>query len=1199
MKRDRCTALITFCLVLFSIFIWSTPGFAQTGAKSNYALDFDHNTLDFVQVSDNASLHMTNRLTLEAWVNIRSYVVEAGIINNIFDTGYNESGYGLTNSWQVTNAVEFIVRTDNTSAWWSSCYAVVTQNTWHHIAGVYDGSTAKLYVDGVEVASTPASGNIGYSPANDLWIGKYQDDNESAHFDGMIDEVRIWNTNLSAATLQTWKNSEVSSSHPNYANLVSYWKFNEGTGLTASDSKGSNHGSLQNSPAWVSGAPLSGGSTGGTGTLTGRITDATNGNPIQGATVSIADLSTTTDSDGRYTIANVPPGTILADFTASPKVGDAPLTVYFTDQSSSGAQRVTAVASGYIEYVNNQVTIESDQTQTLDISLSPTLSAGSLRFVLNWGADPRDLDSYLRTPQIEGYPYTVYYNNKGSVSAAPYAILDHDVTQGYGPETVTIHQLYAGTYYYYIHRYTGSGYVSTSGAVIQIYNQYGLLQTVQVPTSGEGDYWNVCTINGSTGQITLVNQIQSSAPGSKGGAQLIREAKKPEIASLGTSPRQRAQMEVTSRLWNFGDGQTSAETNPSHAYQDPGYYTVTLTVNDGSYQVSKTKTDYIQVTGTSTGSTGTLTGHVADATNGSPIQGATVAVAGLSTTTDASGQYTINNVPVGTLIADFSANPRSGGAPLAVYFSNLSSSSAQRVTATATGYIEYINSQVSVYANQTQTLDISLSPILAAGNLRFVLNWGADPRDLDSYLKTPQIEGSWYTVYYNSKGSATSAPYAILDYDVTQGYGPETMTIHQLYSGMYYYYIHRYAGLGEVRTSGAVVQIYNQYGLLQTIPVPSTGEGDYWNVCAIDGSTGQISLVNVIQSAAPGAKGGDNSAKGGKPSIALGQAISKKSAMSVTSSQWNFGDGQSSTETHPVHIYQNPGNYTVTLTVSDGSNQATETKTNYVEVTGSSVVEITLLSEGFEGDEINWSYIDNNSDGVYWSIYSEEAPADTVAHSGLHGAGIYYNNIGNDDYLVSPEIQIPAGTQSAILTFWSRSHSSVYLEDFDVRISTTGTDVADFAGDPIMSVRNTASNWTLFTYEYLSSYAGQSIYIAFHNISVDKFYQFIDDVVITATVATDVDQQAEVIPHEFELLQNYPNPFNPGTEITFSLPTRDFVTLEVFNLRGEKVRTLLQEQMGAGVHSVRFDASDLPNGVYLYSISSRNFSDTKKCLLLK
>ncbi|NOX17994.1 MAG: T9SS type A sorting domain-containing protein [Chlorobi bacterium] len=86
---------------------------------------------------------------------------------------------------------------------------------------------------------------------------------------------------------------------------------------------------------------------------------------------------------------------------------------------------------------------------------------------------------------------------------------------------------------------------------------------------------------------------------------------------------------------------------------------------------------------------------------------------------------------------------------------------------------------------------------------------------------------------------------------------------------------------------------------------------------------------------------------------------------------------------------------------------------------------------------------------------------------------------------------------------------------------------------------------------------------------------------------------------KFELSQNYPNPFNPSTKISFSIPEKEFVTLLVFNVNGEKVKTLINENLDAGKHSVDFNAAELASGIYFYKISTGKFSDIKKMVLLR
>jgi hypothetical protein len=85
----------------------------------------------------------------------------------------------------------------------------------------------------------------------------------------------------------------------------------------------------------------------------------------------------------------------------------------------------------------------------------------------------------------------------------------------------------------------------------------------------------------------------------------------------------------------------------------------------------------------------------------------------------------------------------------------------------------------------------------------------------------------------------------------------------------------------------------------------------------------------------------------------------------------------------------------------------------------------------------------------------------------------------------------------------------------------------------------------------------------------------------------------------FELQQNYPNPFNPSTSITFNLANKNLVNLKVFDVLGREVATLVNEVKEAGSHTVDFDASKLASGMYIYTLTSGNFTATKKMMFLK
>jgi len=85
----------------------------------------------------------------------------------------------------------------------------------------------------------------------------------------------------------------------------------------------------------------------------------------------------------------------------------------------------------------------------------------------------------------------------------------------------------------------------------------------------------------------------------------------------------------------------------------------------------------------------------------------------------------------------------------------------------------------------------------------------------------------------------------------------------------------------------------------------------------------------------------------------------------------------------------------------------------------------------------------------------------------------------------------------------------------------------------------------------------------------------------------------------FVLMQNYPNPFNPTTTIGFGIMEKENVRISILNILGEEIKILLNEEKEAGYHSINFNASDLPSGVYFYQLRANNFVETKKMLLLK
>jgi N-acetylmuramoyl-L-alanine amidase len=111
---------------------------------------------------------------------------------------------------------------------------------------------------------------------------------------------------------------------------------------------------------------------------------------------------------------------------------------------------------------------------------------------------------------------------------------------------------------------------------------------------------------------------------------------------------------------------------------------------------------------------------------------------------------------------------------------------------------------------------------------------------------------------------------------------------------------------------------------------------------------------------------------------------------------------------------------------------------------------------------------------------------------------------------------------------------------------------------------------------------------------------YFDDIRVVNKILVDVkNENNSGMPSSYSLGQNFPNPFNPTTQIKFGIPQSGIVKLEIYNLLGQKISTLVEGEMNAGYHSVKFDAKDFSSGIYIYTLSVNNFKTSKKMILLK
>jgi len=169
---------------------------------------------------------------------------------------------------------------------------------------------------------------------------------------------------------------------------------------------------------------------------------------------------------------------------------------------------------------------------------------------------------------------------------------------------------------------------------------------------------------------------------------------------------------------------------------------------------------------------------------------------------------------------------------------------------------------------------------------------------------------------------------------------------------------------------------------------------------------------------------------------------------------------------------------------------------------------------------------------------------------------------------------------------WNKSvNSNVFKLQIALDQSFTNLYLSDSTiTDTVKEINNLSNNTKYYWRVYAKNNAGNSNWSETWNLK-------------TTDTTTSVDD--EIIPTEFSLSQNYPNPFNPSTVISYQIPVITFVTLKVFDMIGNEVATLVNEEKQAGYHTVIFNAENISTGVYFYRLQAGEFVSTKKLILMK
>ncbi len=110
-----------------------------------------------------------------------------------------------------------------------------------------------------------------------------------------------------------------------------------------------------------------------------------------------------------------------------------------------------------------------------------------------------------------------------------------------------------------------------------------------------------------------------------------------------------------------------------------------------------------------------------------------------------------------------------------------------------------------------------------------------------------------------------------------------------------------------------------------------------------------------------------------------------------------------------------------------------------------------------------------------------------------------------------------------------------------------------------------------------------------------------ENILVTVDPSTEIESEPDdlVLPLHFNVSQNYPNPFNPATQIKLALPGPEQVMVEIFNIRGQKIVTLINEEMPAGYHVLEYEPVNISSGILFYRIQAGKYHSVKKMIYLR
>ncbi len=232
--------------------------------------------------------------------------------------------------------------------------------------------------------------------------------------------------------------------------------------------------------------------------------------------------------------------------------------------------------------------------------------------------------------------------------------------------------------------------------------------------------------------------------------------------------------------------------------------------------------------------------------------------------------------------------------------------------------------------------------------------------------------------------------------------------------------------------------------------------------------------------------------------------------------------------------------------------------------------------------------------GSHTGIICLTINAQGVLFAGTDGGGVFRSAVSTLPAVLA-DFHASHAAVSVVNVDWSTTLENELLGFVIDRASGPGSDYQPLSLSFVVAVGNTGGR---SVYHFVDSTATQGIPYRYRLrfVGVENDLSFSKPVEATSLTGIAAHVQTPV---EFSLRQNFPNPFNPSTTISYSLGRAARVTLEVYNVLGQRVAVLADGVETAGTHAVRFDATGMSSGMYLYRLATGSFVETRRMLLVK